>query len=164
MKAIPYRKKGEKIKMSKLMSIAAKTPSNTWAGFNLDNNGQLKTTKNFGTTIETIMNGESIRDTSTHDATALNISEYAYTSIRFENSLDSVLTIYFRNDRTTGSSSYLIRPDGSYMSISIPSKSTVIVTPNDLPELPYLNLLRPISVCSTTPTEGTLSIRVICKK
>lgn len=151
--------------MSKLMSIAAKTPSNTWAGFNLDNKGQLKTTKDFSITIETIMNGESIRDTSAHDATtALNISEYAYTSMRIENSLDSVLTIYFRNDRTTGSTSYLIRPDGSYMSISIPSKATVIVTPNDLPELPYLNLLRPIVVCSTTPTEGTLSIRVICKK
>lgn len=150
--------------MSKLIGVGAKNPSNVWTALSVDGNGQLKTTKDYSATANTIIANESIRDTNAHALGSFDASEYSYASLRVSNQLDSDVTLYFYDDRTPLSTVYMKRNDGSYLSIAVKSKTYAIITPNDFPELPYMKHIKPIATCATTPTEGYLSVFAIAKK
>lgn len=114
-------------------------------------------------TIETLVSQLEIRDSSYHAAGSVDISEYAFVSIRVGNSLGVPCTMNFYDDRIPTSTTWMSRPDGSYVSVNVPAGSCII-TADDLKELPYFKYLRPIITPASAPESGVITIQIVGRK
>ena len=124
---------------------------------------EIEEMKTWSNTIETVASMEEIRDTSSHALGSVDLSGYAFASIRINNSLGVPCTMNLYDDRLEASTNWMMRPDGSFVSVNIPAGSSII-TDDDLKELPYLKLFRPIIIASSAPTSGYIIIQIVGRK
>lgn len=124
---------------------------------------EIEEMKTWSNTIETVASMEEIRDISSHALGSVDLSEYAFASIRINNTLGVPCTMNLYDDRIGASTNWMMRPDGSFVSVNIPAGSSII-TDDDLKELPYLKLFRPIIIASSAPTSGYITIQIVGRK
>lgn len=114
-------------------------------------------------TVETLVSQMEIRDANYHAAGSIDISKYAFVSLRISNDLSVPCTMNFYDDRNSTSSMWMSRPDGSFVSVNIPA-GVSIITADDFKELPYMKLLRPIITPASAPESGTITIQIVGRK
>lgn len=107
--------------------------------------------------------GLEIRDTSTHPVGSVDLSQYAFASLRVANNLGVPVTLNFYDDRTTTSTMWMKRSDGSFIGVGIPA-GQCIITPDDFPEMVYMKYLRPIVTASSAPESGNIRMFIIGRK
>lgn len=148
-----------------MLRIAGKTKDNKAVGVACEDNGQVKTSREWKQNVVTLMNGQELRSNSVItiiNDDSFDASPYAFTTLRIHNELDANIKINFYDDLTKPTTGWLKNASGSYVEITI-GKGLFIVTPDDVPFLKYCNLLKlriePLSV----PTTGKLTIHAVGK-
>lgn len=124
---------------------------------------EIEEMSTWSNTVETLVSQMEIRDANYHAAGSIDISQYAFVSLRIGNSLGVPCTMNFYDDRISTSSTWMSRPDGSFVSVNIPV-GTSIITADDFKELPYMKFLRPIITPSAAPESGTITIQIVGRK
>ena len=136
-------------------------------GFSANNDGAVYTTRK--TVITKFFTNEQIRDDVNHrpDIVA-DVSESVFVSFRVQNSLNKSITMRLYNDMyetPTASSTYLKDAYGNSVTFTIPADfaGTLVVTPDDLPLLPYLQFIHIGLKCDQAPTSGKVSVWLLAK-
>jgi len=124
---------------------------------------EIEEMSTWSNTVETLVSQMEIRDANYHAAGSIDISQYAFVSLRIGNALGVPCTMNFYDDRISTSSTWMSRPDGSFVSVNIPA-GTSIITADDFKELPYMKFLRPIITPSAAPESGTITIQIVGRK
>lgn len=147
--------------MGNIMKVGGKSPNNTAVGMSVDNNGMVNTHHVWEGGFITAMNLE-IRDTDAHVSELFDISEYSIVSLRVLNTCDQTVAIRFYGDKSENA--YLSTMDGEITILVDGKNREQIITPDDLPCLPYLNKIKLRVSCETAPTSGGLAIYIAHKR
>lgn len=146
----------------KMMRVASRKPNGTAAPVSADANGRVIVNRSWQKVWETIDEGMEIRDTSEHDCTAVDLRDVPMFSLRILNRLGVPVTISFKTDVNTLNGYSLANKDAQTMSITVQSTgSYVVITPDDLPELRYLQYLRMVVSASSAPESGAFSAYIV---
>lgn len=142
----------------KLMPIGGKSTNNTAIPVSVDNNGNINIKRIWQNKKITLMNAESIRDTSAYTtiSTVCDCKQSAMVSLRFYNTLGVPVTINIYNDNSAAGSDYMKDFYGSVLSFTVPGGYT-IVTPDDLPCLKYIEYLKLRIQATQAPTSGAFT-------
>lgn len=148
----------------RLIPMGGKSASNTAIGVSVDDNGRINTKRIWQNKKITLMNALSIRDTSAHTtvSTVCDCSESAMVSLRFINTLGMAITVTVYDDINSSGTDYMKDFDGSVLSFNIP-EGHIIVTPDDMPWLKYMNYLKLRVQTSSAPSAGALTIEAYLK-
>lgn len=147
--------------MGNIMKVGGKSPNNTAVGMSVDNNGMVNTHHVWEGGFITAMNLE-IRDTNDHASELFDISEYSLISLRVISTCDQTVTIRFYGDKSENA--YLSTTDGEITILVDGKNREQIITPDDLPFLPYLNKIKLRANCEIAPTSGFLAIYIAYKR
>lgn len=143
------------------MKVGGKSPNNTAVGMSVDANGMVNTHHIWEGGFITVL-GQEIRDADAHYSDVFDVSQYPIVSLRVINSSDQSVTIGFYGDMSEGP--YLSNMDGD-VTIFVGNKNREqIITPDDLPCLPYLNKIKIRVKYDTAPTTGSLTIYIAYKR
>lgn len=141
--------------------------------FSVDKDGVLNVHHVWESTPKTICSDVQIRDTDAHvfpesGVAAVDISDYAITSLRISNAYDVPIQIRFYGDNlsdATAGGSWLSDKNNTVFVFNVPNGNAIaVLTPEDFPPLYYLRRLRVRVNCETAPTSGSLSITAICRR
>ena len=146
-----------------MMKIAGKTNTNVAKPFLVKEDGSQIISRPWGTTVNTIIQAEEIRDTSVHTISGdqiIDLSQYPINSLRIRTTLDQDVTLLFYYDLAKNSTVYIDDFTDGSLKVVVPADSNhwKIVTPDDLPLLEYGKYLRFRYTASEAPTTGTLTI------
>lgn len=157
--------------MGDVMKIGGNN-NGTVKGVAVESDGRQITTKTWAMDKVTVIESGDISTSSqiTNAGSVPDISGYGLISLRVEYKMPGAsVTIGFYSDLSDDTSVYLYEgTDASSPTISLPatdSKKVVILTPDDIPFLPYLNYLHVRVTPSDTPTStGLVNIYAMCKR
>lgn len=151
-----------------VLPIGGKSPSETVVGFSADANGNLITKKKWDNNIELIYEMDSTPSgTSTIWLTPVDISDCGAVSIRISNTLDVDVKLYIASDLPDdGTAHYALKDiNGDDYLLTIPAnKSRIVISPDDVPVLQWLNSLNLAVKPSSTPTTGIVKIWLARKR
>lgn len=149
-----------------MMKVAGKNPSGNAAAFAVNANGNQLVEHAWVTEEILAADSVEIRDTSVHTTSRYDVGEYGLLSLRVYSSLDQPLNIQILKDTEANNTTYMYSSTGGALIISLPASDGKIriVTPDDLPYLPYLHHLRFRLTCSTAPTTGFVKITIVGRR
>ena len=109
-----------------------------------------------------IVTGLEIRDTNSHGLDAVDVRDIPTFSLRILNRLGVPVTISFLTDVNTFNGYSLNNMDQTSKSITVsPGSGYVIVTPEDLPFLNYVQYVRLQVKASTVPASGIFEAAIV---
>lgn len=156
----------------KLIPFGGKTPSNTAAAVSVDANGMLNTKKTWDTeTVSVLVNNESwfyVGTTAKH-STSIDVGDCAMISLlvtsTIKNSSNELVPIQISLERTDSDNDGSVMKDfnGNYIQFNA-SSSYQLITPDDIPALKYLKVLRFKLLATASTSQGTMAIKVIKKR
>lgn len=113
----------------------------------------------------TILNNEPVVYGTPVVSTALDVSEYAFVSLRVSSTVDAPIFIRFLSDVSSGGSQWVTLADGEDYAITIPKGNTLrAITLDDVPLLSTLKYLKlRINVSSSSAT-GNVTVIAMCKR
>lgn len=147
--------------MADMIRIAGKTDNNTASPFHLTENGNLCTQHNWEYEISNIVTATPTDTTEVRvgvgEENAIFVAGYGLISLRITNNTGVPVHIRFMADHTYDATGFLADVDGNRIEFDVPSSSTnfIIITPEDIPALNYLRLLKFRYACKETPTNTT---------
>lgn len=149
----------------KMMRVAGRTEGGTAVPMKASTNGDISTTRTWQKTWETLQTSLEIRDTSEHNLTAVDVRGIPTYSIRILNRLGVPITLSFLTDVNSLNGYSLANVDGTSKSITIaPTNNYVIITPEDLPFLNYIQYLRISVKASSAPSSGIFEAAIVTIK
>ena len=151
--------------MGDVMKIGGNS-SGVVKGFSANDDGAIYTTRKIN--IVKIFDEEQIRDTDNHRSSVLaDLSGGVFVSLRVKNTLGVSCTLRFYRDRydePTVNSTYLYDANLNAVTFPVPDNSAeIIVTPDDLPFLPYLSYIHLGVKADTAPESGSISVWAVVK-
>lgn len=143
----------------KMMRVAGRTSGGTAVPMLADNSGNIGTTRAWKRKWVTIEENIEIRDTNGHNLTALDVRDISMVSLRILNRLGVPVTISFLTDVNTANGYGLMDADSSPKnSVTIsPLNGYVILTPEDIPLLNYVQYIRISVKAQSVPESGQFS-------
>lgn len=150
----------------KMMRVAGRTSGGTAVPMLADSNGNIATTRTWKREWVSITSSAmEIRDASVHDIDAVDVSGIPMFSLRILNRLGVPITIKFKTDVNTSNGYGLYKTDATAIAITVaPTQSYIMITPEDLPLLNYVKLLRMTVQASETPTSGIFEAAMVTIK
>lgn len=138
----------------------------TVKGFSANNDGAIFTTRDIK--ITKIFDEEELRSTDTNRSTVLaDLSGGVFVSLRVLNRHDKPVTLRFYKERFEtlyANSTYLKDANGNDITWEVPATSGErVITPDDIPVLPYLQYIGLSVKAAEAPTTGDISVWVIVK-
>lgn len=154
---------------SDMMRICGKTDSATAKGVSVASDGSVRTDHKWNCTIIKLFDAMEIRDDSYHWSIPdkIDLTGYAYISLRVVNTLGTQVEIRFANDIDDGTYPMLLNSNGTIISYVLPSGSwsnMFVVTPDELPILQYLTKMKVWAKPASQPSEGSLTIWIVAKR
>lgn len=147
-----------------LLAVAGKNDSGNASAFSVNDLGEVKIQHEWKYDSFLIVDSEEIRSTDAVWSTGYDVSKYATLSLRIYSNLDQPVSLIFSSDANASNTTYMKNYGGSNLGFTIPDDSgTRMITPEEFPFLQYLVNMRIRMSCSTAPTSGHISIRVIGK-
>ena len=139
----------------KMMRVAGRTSGGVAVPMKASTDGDISTTRTWKKSWQAIVTGLEIRDTNGHVLDAVDVRDIPTFSLRIVNRLGVPVTITFLTDISTTNGYSLLNMDATDKAITVsPANAYVIVTPEDLPFLNYVQYLRLQVKASTTPASG----------
>lgn len=139
----------------KMMRIAGRTPAGVAVPMKASADGDISTTRTWKKSWQQIVTALEIRDTNGHDLDAVDVRDIPTFSLRIINRLGVPVTIMFLSDVNTTNGYALHNMDQTSKSITVsPGNGYVIITPEDLPFLNYVQYVRLQVKASTAPASG----------
>lgn len=148
-----------------LLPIGGKSDNNTVRGVAVSNNGEVKTNKIWDVSVVDILDNEEIRDTTAFPTDKVELNTAGLVSLRIRNRLGVPVSIQLYID--IGDQTFtMYDANGDIFELNIPDTGGhwMIITDNDWYVLNYLSYIKLRIQASSTPTEGTLSIKAVIKK
>lgn len=146
----------------KMMRIAGRTSGGVAVPMKASTDGDISTTRIWKKSWQTIVTGLEIRDTNGHKLDAVDVRDIPTFSLRIINRLGVPVTIKFLTDVNTTNGYFLKNTDQTTKSITVsPGNDYVIVTPEDLPFLNYVQYVRLQVEASTAPASGTFEAHIV---
>ena len=149
--------------------IGAKSSNNTVVGVAADASGNLTTKKVWNNDVELIYEMSSTPSgTSTIWVDPVDLSDCGAVSLRISNGMDVNFTLYFGsdipNDGTAGH--YALKDiEGTDHTLTIPaSTNRIVLTPDDVPLLQWINTLNLAIKPASTPSTGAVKIWLVRKR
>lgn len=113
----------------------------------------------------TIINNEPVAYGTPVVSTALDVSEYAFVSLRVQSTVDAPIFIRFLTDITSGGSQWLSLSDGEDYFITIPNgNNSRVITLDDVPLLGALKYLKLRINTSSSGATGNVTVIAMCKR
>lgn len=113
----------------------------------------------------TIFDNESVVYGTPIVSTALDVSEYAFVSLRVQSTVDAPIFIRFLTDISSGGSQWLSLPDGEDYFITIPNGNNLrVITLDDVPLLSTLKYLKLRINTSSSSATGNVTVIAMCKR
>jgi len=154
-----------------VLQIAGKNPSNIAKGILVEPDGKLITTKEWQTSMITLLDKSDIVDGSVFDNLSNNVdlSNYGIVGLRIQYKMPGVsTTINLFSDINTQSTVWMYGLDGTSLAFTLPAASSakvVMITPDDFKYLPYLRYFKVRVDPSGTPTSaGNITIYAVVKR
>ena len=150
----------------KMMRIAGRTSNGSAVPMLADSNGNIATTRTWKKEWVSITSSAmEIRDTTSHDLDPVDVSGIPLYSLRILNRLGVPITLRFKTDVNTSNGYGLHNPDATAKAITVaPTQSYIMITPDDLPLLNYVKLLRMTVTASEVPNSGTFEAYMVTIK
>ena len=146
----------------KMMRIAGRTSGGVAVPMKASTDGDISTTRTWKKSWQTIVSGLEIRDTNNHNLDAIDVRDIPTFSLRIINRLGVPVTINFLTDVNTSNGYALNNMDQTSKSITVsPGNGYVIVTPEDLPFLNYVQYVRLQVKASTAPESGIFEAAMV---
>lgn len=149
------------------MKVGGKSSNNTAVPFSVDNNGRLNTNHIWEGNMTRVIN-EAPRSTDAIISDVVDVSKYALVSLRVVNSTDQNVTLRFYTDivdSAVSSTQYIADKDFQDIGVTIGHGSrSVVLTPDDLQCLSYLNQIKIRASFATAPTTGNLRVYISVKR
>ena len=146
----------------KMMRIAGRTSGGTAVPMKASDEGDISTTRKWSRSWQSIQAELEIRDTSNHTLPAVDVRDIPTFSLRIVNRLGVPVTITFLTDANTTNGYALVNMDQTEKSITVsPGNPYVIVTPEDLPFLNYVQYVRLQVKASTAPASGIFEAALV---
>lgn len=144
------------------MRIAGRTPNGTAVPMKASTDGDISTTRTWKKSWQSIVSNLEIRDTDSHNLDAVDVRDIPTFSLRIINRLGVPVTITFLTDINTANGYSLRNMDQTSKSITVsPANGYVIITPEDLPFLNYVQYVRLQVKASTAPTSGVFDAALV---
>lgn len=144
------------------LKIGGKTAAGTAKGVAVADTGDIVTQKNWNTEITTLYTKTDNFSSGMVDITEMDISMYAAVSLRIYNSTEQGYTLTFYKE---GTNVQLRDFSGNRISYEIPySNAWMIITPNDIDCLQWLNGLHLRYQLNAAAETGTFTIQVVGKR
>ena len=149
-----------------LLKMGGKAPDGKAKAVGVDANGNLNVTRQWAADVITVLPTTEIRDTNAIStiSNAVDVRNYGFVSLRIVNTLGVPVKIMFYADINAASDLWMSRLDKSYITAMIPATDCVILTPEDIPELNYLQYIKLRITPQEIPTKGSLAIHAIAKR
>lgn len=149
--------------------FGAKSPTDTVVGVSADSNGNINTKKKWENDAVTL---EFVSDTplttvATYSMKVVDLSDAAGVSLRIKNTMNIACDLVFYNDvNGVGSNNIrLYNSEGDWIRLSIPSGGkTMMITPDDIPQLAWLNALSVGISITEIPSSGTVAVAAVIKR
>lgn len=94
-----------------------------------------------------------------------DVSNYAINSLRIDNTLDQSVNITFYQDDVSSNAQLLKDYTGQQIGFTVPANTKgIIVTADDFPVLNYLIKIKLYLKCTTSPTSGSIIIKVVGRR
>lgn len=146
----------------KMMRIAGRTSAGVAVPMKASADGDISTTRTWEKSWQEIVTNLEIRDTSSHVLDAVDVRDIPTFSLRILNRLGVPVTIRFMSDINTTNGYMLTNMDQTTKAITIsPGYDYVIVTPEDLPFLNYVQYVRMRVTASATPESGAFDAYIV---
>lgn len=135
----------------------------------VNNDGIVQVARVWENGVNTIFEQE-IRDTNGRYTNLIDVSEYAFVSLRIKNTLvantDKVkVSFVFLPDVDTSGNTWLQDENGTIeCTVGGGGYDITMITPDDYPVLNYLTKLRLRVEAKEIPTDGSLIIQAVCKR
>lgn len=150
-----------------LLKAGLKSSNNTAVPFNGDASGNVYSKHIWETSTEDLLTTTEIRNTEQHNTLLADLAEWGTFSLRITNTLkaDGVNVACSATPQfDQGGTSYNMKnASGDNINIEIPY-GYVFITPEDYPLFNYLSSFRLGITASTTPTSGSISIKIVKKR
>lgn len=149
----------------KMMRIAGRTSGGIAVPMKASTDGDISTTRVWKRSWQTIQTALEIRDTATHNLPAVDVRDVPTFSIRITNRLGVPVTIAFLTDVNTSNGYSLYNMDQTPKTVTVsPGNGYVIITPEDMPILNYVQYLRLQVKASSAPSSGTFEAALVTIK
>lgn len=113
----------------------------------------------------TIFNNESVVYGTPIVSTALDVSEYAFVSLRVSSTVDAPIFIRFLTDISSGGSQWISLANGEDYVITIPNGNNLrVITLDDVPLLSTLKYLKLRINTSSSGATGNVTVIAMCKR
>lgn len=113
----------------------------------------------------TILNNESVVYGTPIVTTALDVSEYAFVSLRVSSTVNAPIFIRFLTDVSSGGSQWLSLADGEDFVITIPNGDKLrVITFDDVPLLSAMKYLKLRINTSSSSAAGNVTVVAMCKR
>lgn len=146
----------------KMMRIAGRTSTGVAVPMKASVDGDILTTRTWKKSWQTIVSDLEIRDTDSHNLDAVDVRDIPTFSLRIINRLGVPVTITFLTDVNTLNGYELYNMDQTSKSITVsPGFGYVIVTPEDLPFLNYVQYVRLQVKASAAPVSGIFEAHLV---
>ena len=135
----------------------------------VDNDGVTQVARVWKNEVVTIFDQE-LRNTNGIYTTLLDVSNYAFVSLRFKNTLvagtgNVKVSVVFLPDVDTSGNTWLQDENGTIAcTVGGGQYDVTMITPDDYPVLNYLTKLRLRVEAKEVPTDGRLLIQAVCKR
>lgn len=148
----------------KMMRIAGRTANGTAVPMLADTSGNISTTRVWKRAWVSVIEPTQVRDTNNVEGT-LDLRDVSMCSLRITNRLGVPVSIRFKTDINTTNGYELVDTDGASIIITVqPTNNYVIITPEDLPLLNYVQYLRVVAKASSAPESGGLEVCAVTIK
>lgn len=146
----------------KMMRIAGRTSGGIAVPMKASADGDISTTRTWKKSWYSIVTNLEIRDTNDHKLDAVDVRDTPTFSLRIINRLGVPVTIIFLTDINTTNGYALNNMDQTSKSITVsPGNGYVIVTPEDLPFLNYVQYVRLQVKASIAPSSGVFEAYLV---
>ena len=146
----------------KMMRVAGRTSGGVAVPMKASTDGDISTTRTWKKSWQQIVTNLEIRDVDNHNLDAVDVRDIPIFSLRIINRLGVPVTITFLTDVNTTNGYSLLNMDQTSKSITVsPGQGYVIVTPEDLPLLNYVQYVRLQVKASAVPTSGVFEAALV---
>ena len=128
----------------------------------VNSDGSVFTEREWIASPVNVLDGYALRDANTHytmtEGTFVDLKPFGLVSLRIVNSTDKDITFALLYDLNKNSTTYLRDVDGNNIKIVAKSGKSMIITPNDMPVLNYIDYLKFNFSAAEAPTSGVITV------
>lgn len=149
--------------------FGAKSPTDTVVGVSADANGNINTKKKWENNAISLefVSETPLTTVAAYSMKTIDLSDAACVSIRIKNTMNIACDLVFYNDsNSVGTTNVrLYDSEGNLIKHNIPSGGKImIITPDDIPQLAWLNTLSVGISIAEVPSSGTVAVSAVIKR